>query len=98
MSYREHSTRAMHHYQITGLLPASRREAVPSIGGVPMSGRKDQRAGKAKEWQGKVTGDAGKESEGQVQNAIGKLEKRAEDAVDSARGAAKAVSDKRPRR
>ena len=59
-----------------------------------MGGQKDQLVGTAKEFQGKVTGNADREDEGKVQNAQGKVEKTAEDAVDSAKGAAKAVGDK----
>jgi uncharacterized protein YjbJ (UPF0337 family) len=46
-----------------------------------MDGRDDQIAGKAKEFQSELTGSTDKETEGQVQDAIGKLEKHAEDAV-----------------
>jgi uncharacterized protein YjbJ (UPF0337 family) len=59
-----------------------------------MGGQEDQFVGTAKELQGKVTGDADRETEGKVQNAQGKVEKTAEDAVDSAKGAAQAVGDK----
>jgi uncharacterized protein YjbJ (UPF0337 family) len=58
-----------------------------------MGGRDDQIAGKAKEFQSELTGSTDKETEGQVQNAVGKLEKHAEDAVDSAKGAAQPASE-----
>jgi uncharacterized protein YjbJ (UPF0337 family) len=61
-----------------------------------MGGQEDQVAGKAKEFGGKLTGDAEKESEGKAQNAAGKVEKAGEDAVDSVKGAAKAAEDKLP--
>jgi len=57
-----------------------------------MGGGDDQIAGTAKEFQGKLTGDTDEETEGQVQNAIGKLEKHAEEAVDSAQGVAQPAS------
>jgi uncharacterized protein YjbJ (UPF0337 family) len=59
-----------------------------------MGGQKDQFVGTAKEFEGKVTGNADRENEGKVQNAQGKVEKTAEDAVDSAKGAVQAVGDK----
>ena len=59
-----------------------------------MGGQEDQFVGTAKEFQGKVTGSADRENEGKVQNAQGNVEKTAEDAVDSAKGAARAVGDK----
>jgi uncharacterized protein YjbJ (UPF0337 family) len=59
-----------------------------------MGGQKDQSVGTAKEFEGKVTGDADRGNEGKVQNAQGKVEKTAEDAVDHAQGAAKAAGDK----
>jgi uncharacterized protein YjbJ (UPF0337 family) len=59
-----------------------------------MGGQEDQFVGTAKEFQGKVTGDANRENEGMVQNAQGKVEKTAEDAVDGAKDAAQAVGDK----
>ena len=62
-----------------------------------MGGREDQIAGKAKELQGKLTRDSAKETEGQVQNTMGKLEKRAETAIDRTTGAAKASAEKRPK-
>ena len=58
-----------------------------------MGGQEDQFAGAAKEFQGKVTGNADRETEGKVQNAQGKVEKTAEDAVNNAKGAAQAVGD-----
>jgi uncharacterized protein YjbJ (UPF0337 family) len=63
-----------------------------------MGGQKDQVAGKSKEFIGKVTGDKEAENEGKRQNAKGKVEKRAEDVVASAKGATKAVKDKLNRR
>jgi uncharacterized protein YjbJ (UPF0337 family) len=59
-----------------------------------MGARHDQIAGKAKEFQGKVTGDKDKEAEGKVQNAQGTVEKAANDTVNGVKGAAKAVGDK----
>jgi uncharacterized protein YjbJ (UPF0337 family) len=59
-----------------------------------MGGQEDQFVGTAKEFQGKVTGDKDREDEGKVQNAQGKVEKTAENAVDKAKGAAQAVGDK----
>lgn len=63
-----------------------------------MGGQQDQVLGKANELVGKVTGDDEKENEGKGQHAKGKVEKRAEDLVASAKGAAKAVKGKLPRR
>jgi uncharacterized protein YjbJ (UPF0337 family) len=50
-----------------------------------MSGEQDQVVGKAKEVQGKITGDQERESEGKTQHG---------DAADTAKGAADAVKDK----
>jgi uncharacterized protein YjbJ (UPF0337 family) len=58
-----------------------------------MGGQQDQFVGTAKEFEGKVTGDAARENEGKVQNAQGKVEEIAEDAVNNAKGAAQAVGD-----
>jgi uncharacterized protein YjbJ (UPF0337 family) len=58
-----------------------------------MGGQEDQVVGTAKEFEGKVTGDASRENAGKVQNAQGKVEKTAEDAVNNAKGAAQAVGD-----
>jgi uncharacterized protein YjbJ (UPF0337 family) len=63
-----------------------------------VAGQKDRIAGKAKELQGKLTGDADKESEGKAQNAEGKLEKRAEDVIDRTKGAVRAAKNKLPGR
>jgi uncharacterized protein YjbJ (UPF0337 family) len=59
-----------------------------------MSGQKDQFVGAAKEFEGKVTGDSDRETEGKVQNAQGNVEKTAEDVVGSVKGAAEAAGDK----
>jgi len=59
-----------------------------------MGGQEDQFVGTGEGVEGKVTGDADRRKRGQVQNAQGKVEKTAEDAVDSAKGAAQAVGDK----
>jgi uncharacterized protein YjbJ (UPF0337 family) len=59
-----------------------------------MDGQQDQFVGTAKELEGKITGDSDRETEGKVQNAHGKVEKTAENVVDSARGAAQAAGDK----
>jgi uncharacterized protein YjbJ (UPF0337 family) len=59
-----------------------------------MGGQEDQAVGTAKEIEGKVTGDANRETEGKVQNALGKVETTADDAVDKAKGAAQAAGDK----
>jgi uncharacterized protein YjbJ (UPF0337 family) len=58
-----------------------------------MSGEADRFAGKAKEVQGKVTGDAELESEGKTQNAAGKVEKVLGDAADKLKGAGEALKD-----
>jgi uncharacterized protein YjbJ (UPF0337 family) len=59
-----------------------------------MSGEQDRVAGAAKEFQGKVTGDKERESEGKTQQAAGKIEKILGDAADKAKGVADAVKDK----
>lgn len=59
-----------------------------------MGARQDQLAGKAKELQGKVTGDEDREAEGKVQHAQGDVEKVVDDAVNHVKGASKAVGDK----
>lgn len=59
-----------------------------------MGARHDQLAGKAKEFQGKVTGDEDREAEGKVQQAQGDVEKAADDTVKGIKGAGKAVGDK----
>jgi uncharacterized protein YjbJ (UPF0337 family) len=59
-----------------------------------MSARHDQVAGKAKEFQGKVTGDKDREAEGKVQHAQGDVEKAVDDTVNGIKGAGKAVGDK----
>ena len=51
-----------------------------------MSGERDQVAGKAKEFEGKVTGDKARESEGRAQQAAGKV-KRASATPPTQRGA-----------
>jgi uncharacterized protein YjbJ (UPF0337 family) len=56
-----------------------------------MSGEQDQAIGKAKEVQGKVTGDPERESEGRTQHAAGKVEHVLGDAADKVKGAAEAV-------
>jgi uncharacterized protein YjbJ (UPF0337 family) len=63
-------------------------------GGRDMSGEQDQSAGSAKEFEGKITGDKERESEGEVQHAAGNVEKAAGDAADKVRGAAAAATDK----
>jgi uncharacterized protein YjbJ (UPF0337 family) len=64
-----------------------------------MSGEQDQVAGKAKELEGKITGDKARESEGTAQQAAGKVKGAVGDAADRARGAGegvkKAVDDER---
>jgi uncharacterized protein YjbJ (UPF0337 family) len=65
-----------------------------SHGGRDMSGEQDQVVGKAKEFQGKVTGDKDRESEGKAQHAAGKIEHAVGDAADKVKGAADAVKDK----
>lgn len=59
-----------------------------------MSGEADKVAGKAKELQGKVTGDAELESEGKTQHAAGKVEHAIGDAGDALKGAGEALTDK----
>ncbi len=59
-----------------------------------MTARSDQIAGKAKEFQGKVTGDKDREAEGKVQHAQGNVEKAVDDTVDGIKGASKSVGDK----
>jgi uncharacterized protein YjbJ (UPF0337 family) len=59
-----------------------------------MGARHDQLAGKAKEFEGKVTGDEDRESEGKVQHAQGDVEKAVDDTVNHVKGASKAVGDK----
>ena len=58
-----------------------------------MSGEADQIAGKAKEVQGKVTGDKELESEGQTQQTAGKVEHAVGDARDKLKGAGQALKD-----
>jgi uncharacterized protein YjbJ (UPF0337 family) len=58
-----------------------------------MSGELDQVAGKAKEFEGKVTGDKARESEGRGQQAAGKVKRAIGDAADTARGAAQGVKE-----
>jgi uncharacterized protein YjbJ (UPF0337 family) len=70
-----------------------RDSSVAEDGGTKMSARHDQFAGKAKELQGKVTGDQDKEAEGKAQHAQGDVEKAVGDAVHSVKSAGKAVGD-----
>ena len=51
-----------------------------------MAGTEDQVAGKAKELEGKVTGDEVREGEGKGQGLVGKAKDKASDAADSIRG------------
>ena len=64
-----------------------------------MSGEQDQVAGTVKEFEGRVTGDKERQSEGAAQRVAGKVEGAVGDAADRARGAAEgvkaAVDDKR---
>jgi uncharacterized protein YjbJ (UPF0337 family) len=59
-----------------------------------MTARGDQIAGKAKEFQGKITGDKGREAEGKVQHAQGNVEKTVGDSVNGMKGAGKSVGNK----
>lgn len=59
-----------------------------------MAGNENQGEGKIKEIAGKVTGDKRLETEGQTQNAAGKVEQAADDAGEKAKGALDAVRDK----
>jgi uncharacterized protein YjbJ (UPF0337 family) len=59
-----------------------------------MSARHDQVAGRAKEFQGKVTGDKDREAEGRVQRAQGDVGKAVDDTINGAKGASKAVGNK----
>lgn len=58
-----------------------------------MSGEQDQVVGKAKEVQGKVTGDAEREFEGKTQQAAGNVEHALGEAADKVKGAAEGVKD-----
>jgi uncharacterized protein YjbJ (UPF0337 family) len=58
-----------------------------------MSGEADQIAGKAKELEGKVTGDKELESEGTTQHVAGKVENAVGDAGDKLEGAGQALKD-----
>lgn len=58
-----------------------------------MSGEQDRVAGKAKELEGKITGDKARESEGTAQQAAGKVKRAIGDAADRARGAAQGVKE-----
>jgi uncharacterized protein YjbJ (UPF0337 family) len=58
-----------------------------------MSGEQDQVAGKVKEFEGKITGDKERESEGAAQNTAGKVETAVGDAADRAKGAAEGVKE-----
>src|ERR1700690_473505 len=60
-------------------------------GTVTMGARHDQIAGKAKELEGKVTGDKDREAEGKVQHAQGDVEKAVDDTINHVKGASKAV-------
>jgi len=51
-----------------------------------MGGLEDKIEGKAKEAEGKITGDEVKEIEGKAQNTEGKIKQDAEDAIDRVRG------------
>jgi len=59
-----------------------------------MGGNEKQGEGKVKEIAGKVTGDKRLESEGQTQNAAGKVEQAADDAGEKVKGALDAARDK----
>ena len=59
-----------------------------------MSGEADQIAGKAKELQGKVTGDDELESEGKTQQGAGNVEHAVGEAGDRLKGAGQALKDK----
>ena len=59
-----------------------------------MGGEADQLEGKAKEIGGKLTGDKQQEAEGQTQNALGGVEKAADDAGDRAKGVADGIEQK----
>jgi len=58
-----------------------------------MSGEADQIAGKAKELQGKVTGDDELESEGKTQQGAGDVEHAVGEAGDKLKGAGQALKD-----
>jgi uncharacterized protein YjbJ (UPF0337 family) len=60
-----------------------------------MAGEEDKLAGKAKELGGKVSGDKRLESEGQTQNAAGKVEGAVDEAKQRAQGVLDAVEKKR---
>ena len=51
-----------------------------------MAGTEDRVEGKAKELEGKVTGDEARETEGKGQGMLGKAKDKASDAADSIRG------------
>ena len=51
-----------------------------------MAGTEDRVEGKAKELEGKVTGDEAREAEGKGQGMLGKAKDKASDAADSVRG------------
>jgi uncharacterized protein YjbJ (UPF0337 family) len=65
---------------------------------IDVGGQEDKVVGKAKELEGKITGDAEREAEGRAQNVEGNVEKGVKDAVDSTKGAAEAVEEKLPGR
>ncbi|HVC05783.1 MAG TPA: CsbD family protein [Candidatus Acidoferrales bacterium] len=56
-----------------------------------MSGEQDQVVGRAKEVQGKLTGDDEREAEGKGQRAAGKVEHALGEAADKVKGAAEGV-------
>jgi uncharacterized protein YjbJ (UPF0337 family) len=63
-----------------------------------MSGEQDQVVGKAKELQGKVTGDDERESEGKTQQIAGNVEHGLGKAADKVKGAAEGVKNEIDRR
>jgi uncharacterized protein YjbJ (UPF0337 family) len=81
------------HYLIVSLSYQIERPQASLHGGRDMSGEQDQVAGKAKELQGKITGDKERESEGVAQHAAGKVEGAVGDAADRAKGAAEGVKE-----
>ncbi len=54
---------------------------------------RDELEGKAKEAEGKLTGDESREWEGKTQDAVGGLTEKADDARDAAAGVVKGVGD-----
>jgi uncharacterized protein YjbJ (UPF0337 family) len=58
-----------------------------------MSARHDRLAGKAKQFQGEVTGDKDREAEGKLQHAQGDAEKAVDGAVKGVKDVGKAMGD-----